>query len=247
VDQRTGIVEENPNLGSRQGGSGVNTTVTSENGRQSQGWIVNHEENDAERRLPPPGRVTRQHDVYTSSQVEGLGVVGGGAIADAVGRNGCVDKSIQASRSGRDAWMTRHDKKHQQLTDGACSTVKNNSNRVLTPDPQRHACSKTRSMPPRRHPSPPPFLTTPSIVHRWTSSLEGADHCKNKPRTNMRPKTNVRVETTRYTSSRSLQNPGESNDSPLLKKPRRLIGNGLKQVKRDLGSWMHPEYEVIEQ
>jgi hypothetical protein len=66
----------------------------SENGRQSQGWIVNHEENDAGRRLPPPGRVTRQHDVYTSSQVEGLGVMCGGAIADAVGRNGHVDKFV---------------------------------------------------------------------------------------------------------------------------------------------------------
>jgi hypothetical protein len=58
-------------------------------------------------------------------------VVCGGAIADDVGRNGRVDKSVQA-RSGRDVWMTCHDKKHQQFTDGACSTVKNNSNRVLT-------------------------------------------------------------------------------------------------------------------
>ena len=73
ADQRTRIVEENPSLGRRRGGYGVNTTVTSKNGRQSQGLIVNHEENDAEHRLPPPGRVTRQHDIYTSSQVEGLG------------------------------------------------------------------------------------------------------------------------------------------------------------------------------
>lgn len=86
------------------------------------------------------------------------------------------------------------------------------------PDPQRHVRSKTHSIPPRGHRSPPPFLTTLSVVHRWRSSLEGADHCENKPRTNMRPKTNVRAETTRYTSSRSLQKPGESNDSPLLKK-----------------------------
>jgi hypothetical protein len=86
------------------------------------------------------------------------------------------------------------------------------------PDPQRHACSKMRSIPPWGHPLSPPFLTTLSVIHQWRSSLEGVDHCKNKPRTNMWPKTNVRVETTRYTSSRSLQNPGESNDSPLLKK-----------------------------
>jgi hypothetical protein len=93
------IVEETPRLGSRRGGYGANT-VTSENGRQSQGWIVNREEDDTERRLPPPGRVTRQHDVHTSSQVEGLRVVCGGGIVDAVRRNGRVGTSTQASRSG---------------------------------------------------------------------------------------------------------------------------------------------------
>jgi hypothetical protein len=98
-------------------------------------------------------------------------------------------------------------------------------------DPQRHAHSKTRSIPPRGVPSPPPFPIALSVVHRWSSSLKEADHCK----------TNVRAETMRYASSHSLQKPGESNDSPLLKKPRRLIGNGLKQVKRDLGELDAPQ------
>ena len=73
------------------------------------------------------------------------------------------------------------------------------------------------SIPPRGHPSPPPFPTLLSVVHRLSSSLEGADRCENEPRTYMQPKANVREETTRYTSSRSLQKPGESNDSPMLK------------------------------
>jgi len=85
------------------------------------------------------------------------------------------------------------------------------------PDPQHHVRSKTHSIPPRGHPSPPPFLTLLSVVHRLSSSLEGADHCENELRTYMQPKTNVRAETTSYTSSRSLQKPGESNDSPMLK------------------------------
>jgi len=175
--------------------------------------VTEHERNDAQRRLPPPGRATRQQGAYTSSQEGGREWVRGGATGSVVDRNGRSRASVYERRGGRDAYATRpgeknlrkvenqwfSTKKSEKTTDGACSTVQNATEGYL-PEYRHSARSKTRGIPPRRHPSPPPSLPARFVDGGRDVGIEGSSRLLDDLDTYKRSNKDVSRETTRYSS-----------------------------------------------